>query len=85
MKKNCKKLLSIFLLNILYKILFTTNFVGNTSEFYNFVKNNYPRRNDLLIKIFRKNSMKKFLLAIFFNKFVKKITYNIRNFNNIVL
>jgi len=37
MKKNCRKLLLIFLLNILYKKLFATNFVENTYEFYNFV------------------------------------------------
>jgi len=53
----CKKYLKIllwfflqeiavnFLQNILYKILFTTNFVKNTWKFYNFVINNYPRRN----------------------------------------
>ena len=42
MKKNCRKLLPIFLQNILYKKLFATNFVENTCEFYNFVGNNYP-------------------------------------------
>ena len=37
MKKNCKKLLSIFLQNILYKILFAKTIVRNTYEFYNFI------------------------------------------------
>jgi len=51
MKKIYSKLLLMFLQNILYKTLFTTNFVGNTCEFYNFVGNNDPRRNYLSIKI----------------------------------
>jgi len=58
-KKICKKLLPIFLLNILYKTLFATNFVKNTCKFYNFVENNYPRKNYLSIKIFNKNDKKK--------------------------
>ena len=58
-KKNCRKLLPIFLQNILYKKLFVTNFVENTCEFYNFVGNNYPWRNYLPIKILRINSRKK--------------------------
>jgi len=41
MKKYCRKLLPIFLQNILYKTFFTTNFVENIYEFYNFVRNNY--------------------------------------------
>jgi len=45
--------------NILYKTLFTTNFVGNTYKFYNFVGNNYSQKNYLSIKIFRKNDRKK--------------------------
>jgi len=64
-KKICRKLLPIFLQNILYKTLFVTNFVGNTCEFYNFVGNNYPRRNYLPIKILGKSSRKKPFLAIF--------------------
>ena len=40
MKKNCRKLLPTFSKNILHKKLFTTNFVGNIYEFYNFVENN---------------------------------------------
>jgi len=64
-KKICRKLLSIFLQNILYKTLFATNFVKNTCEFYNFIGNNYPRRNYLSIKILRKNSRKKLFLVIF--------------------
>jgi len=55
----CRKLLPIFLQNILYKTIFATNFVGNTYEFYNFIGNNYPRRNYLPIKILRENSRKK--------------------------
>ena len=58
MKKNCRKLLPIFL----YKY-----FVGNIYEFYNFVKNNYPKRNYLSIKILRKNSGKKFLQFFLIN------------------
>ena len=77
-KKNCKKLLPIFLQNILHKTLFATNFVGNTCKFYNFVGNNYPRRNYLSIKILRKNCKKKSFLANCFNKFVRKISYNMR-------
>jgi len=55
----------MFLQNILYKTFFTTNFVGNIYEFYNFVRNNYPRRNYLSIKIFRKNCREIFFLTIF--------------------
>ena len=44
MKKNCRKLLSIFLQNIWHKTIFTTNFVRNTYEFYNFVENNYTKK-----------------------------------------
>jgi len=71
-KKFCKKLLPIFLQNILYKTFFATNFVRNTCEFYNFVGNNYPRRNYLQIKILRKNDRKKYFFANSFNKFTKK-------------
>ena len=76
--------MSIFLQNVLYKILFTTNFVGNTCEFYNFEGNNYPRRNYIPIKILRKNSKKKSFLANFFNKFAicKKIPCNMRIFSS---
>jgi len=73
MKKNwqqiCKKLLPIFLQNILYKTLFATNFVRNTCEFYNFVGNNYPRR-------------KKSFLANFFNKFARKFSCTIGIFSS---
>ena len=68
----------MFLQNILYKTLFATNFVRNTCEFYNFVGNNYPRRNYLPIKILRKNSRKKPFLAIFFNRFARKFSCNMR-------
>jgi len=77
-KKICKKLLPIFLQNILYKTLFATNFVRNTCKFYNFVGNNYPQKNYLPIKIFRKNGRKKSFLTIFFNKFARKILCNIK-------
>jgi len=68
--------------NILYKTIFATNFVGNTYKFYKFVENYYPRKNYLPIKIFRKNGRKKLFLTIFFNKFVRKIPYNMRNSNS---
>jgi len=61
-KKNCKKLLLIFLQNILYKIFFTPNFVRNTYEFPNFVGNNYLQKNYLLIKILRKIAEKNLFL-----------------------
>jgi len=82
-EKNCKKLLSIFLQNTLYKIFFATNFVwntykfynfvGNTYKFYNFLGNDYPRRNYLLIKILRKMTKKEnFFLQIFLTNLQKK-------------
>jgi len=71
----------MFLQNILYKTLFTTNFVRNTYEFYNFVGNNYSPRNYLPIKILRKNNRKKSFLINFFNKFTRKYPYNIRIFS----
>ena len=61
---------------------FAKYFVGNTCEFYNFVGNNYSRRNYLPIKILRKNSRKKSFLANFFNKFAKKISCNMRIFSS---
>jgi len=65
MKKICRKLLSIFFLqNILYKTIFATNFVRNTSEFFNFVENNYSRKNYLSIKIIKKIVGKNILLQI---------------------
>jgi len=84
MKKNCKKLLLIFLQNILYKTLFAINFIRNTCEFYNFVGNNYPRKNYLSIKIFRKDSRKKSFLIKFFKKFARKFLYNMRICNSIL-
>ena len=91
-KKIYRKLLPIFLQNILYKTLFATSFVRNTCEFYNFVGNNYSPRNYLPIKILRKNSRKKSFLVKFFNKFERKFPCNMRicssafplNFNNII-
>jgi len=75
-KKICKKLLLIFLQNILYKTLSATNFVGNTCKFYNFVGNDYLWRNYLSIKIFTKNGKKPSFLANFFNKLEGKIQCN---------
>ena len=75
-------MLPIFLQNILYKTLFTINFVINTCKFYNFVGNDYPRMNYLSIKIFRKNDSKKFFLINYFNKFARKISYNMRISNS---
>jgi len=63
--------------NILYKTLFATNFVRNTCKFYNFVENNYPRRNYLL-KFLEKNGKKRVFLANSFNKFTRKISYNMK-------
>jgi len=63
--------------NILYKTLFVTNFVENTYKFYNFVRNDYPRRNYPPIKIFRENDRKKSFLANYSNKFTRKISCNI--------
>jgi len=80
-KKISKKLLPILLQNILYKTLFATNFVENTCKFYNFVGNNYPRKNYLPIKILRKISRKKFFLANVFNKFARKFSCNMRIFS----
>jgi len=50
----------------LYKTFFATNFVGNTCKFYNFVGNDYPRRNYLSTKNLRKNSKKKIFSYNFF-------------------
>jgi len=72
MKKFCKKLLPIFLKNILYKILSTTNFVRNTCKIYNFVGNDYPRKNYLPIKILRKISKKNLFLKIFLTNLQEK-------------
>ena len=65
MNKICRKLLPIFLKNVLYKTLFATNFVGNICKFYNFVGNNYTRRNYLSIKILRKIAKKVFSCKFF--------------------
>jgi len=60
MKKNCKKLLSIFLKNILYKTFFVINFVGNTCKFYNFIKNNYQKENTYRLRFLEKMAKKKY-------------------------
>ena len=80
MKKNLQEISTNFFAKYLYKTLFATNFVGNTCKFYNFVGNDYSRRNYLHIKILRKNGRKKSFLANFFNKFVRKISCNKENF-----
>ena len=64
--------------NILYKILFATNFVGNTCKFYNLVGNDYSRRNYLPIKILKQNSRNKSFLGKVFIKFARKILCNMR-------
>jgi len=75
-------LLPIVLQNILYKTPFATNFVGNTCNFYNFVGNNYLQRSYLPIKILSKNGRKKFFSWISFNKFIRKVPYNMKTFSN---
>jgi len=60
----------------LYKTFFTTNFVENTYEFYNFVGNNYLRKNYLPIKIFKINSKKKSFLSNFLKSFKEKSDEN---------
>jgi len=67
--------------NILYKTLFATNMVGNNYKFYNFTENNSPR-NYIPIKILRKNGNKKSFLTYSFNKFTRKISYNIKKFSS---
>jgi len=67
------------------KTLFATNFVGNTYKFYNFVGNNYPRRNYLPIKFLEKMAEKKSFLTIFFNKFPRKISYNMKFFSSFII
>ena len=47
------------------KTIFTANFTGNISEFYNFVGNNYPQKNYLSIKIPRQNNKKNLFLQNF--------------------
>jgi len=66
----------------LYKTLFTTNFIRNTCKFYNFVGNDYPQSNYLLIKIFRKKGRKKIFCVNVFNKFARKIACNMRIFSS---
>jgi len=53
--------------NILYKTLFTTNFIENTYKLYNFVGITCQ------LKFLENIAEKKSFLANFFNKFVKKI------------
>jgi len=64
----------------MYKIRFR-----NTYKFYNFVGNDYPQMNYLLIKILRKNNRKKYFLANFFNKFASKISCNTRFTSSVFL
>jgi len=72
MKKKLQEIAANFLQNILYKTLFTINFVRNTYEFNNFVGNNYPQKNYLPIKILKKNSRKKSVFLQFFLTNLKK-------------
>ena len=80
MKKKLQEIAANFLQHILYKTLFATNFVGNTCEFYNFVGNNYSRRNYLQIKILRKNNRKKSFLAIFLTNLQENFRVIYENF-----
>jgi len=75
MKKKCRKLLTIFLWNILYKTLFETKFVGTWGT--NVEK--YPWRNYLPNKILIKNSRKKYFLAVFLTN-LQKNSHVIREF-----
>jgi len=69
----------------LYKILFAKNkIIKYTYEFYSFIKNNYSHKNYFTIKIFRKND-KNSLFLQFFNKFIKKILFNMKISNNIYI
>jgi len=67
MKKNLRNYYQFFL----YKTLFTPNFIRNIYKFYNIVKNNYPRKNYIPIKILNKNNRKKYFFINYFNKFKK--------------
>jgi len=65
--------------NILHKMFFAKNFVENNCEFNKFVGNNYPQKNYFPIQIRRKITKKKSFLTKFYNKFVGKISRNIKN------
>jgi len=71
-KKFARNYYHFFLQNILYKTLFATKFVGNTYKFYNFVENNYPRRNYLQIKILEKMTEKSLFLQMFLTNLQEK-------------
>jgi len=75
-------LLSIFLKNILYKKIFTTNFVRNIYELYNFIGNNYPRRNICHLRFLEKITRKSFILQICLTNLQEKsrIIYNMKIF-----
>ena len=62
MKKNCRKLLPIFLQNVFYKTFFTTIFVGNTYDCYDFVGNNYPQRITCQLRFLEKIAEKSLFL-----------------------
>jgi len=72
--------------NILYK-LFATIFVWILTNFYNFIRNNYPWSNYLQIKILRKNNRKKYFLVNFVNKFAEKSSCSMRMriFSNVIV
>jgi len=72
-------LLPIVLPNILYKILFIKKFVGNDCKFYNFVRNNYPRRITYQLKLLEKMAKQVFSCK-FFKKFAK--TKNAMKYEN---
>jgi len=80
MRNNLQEIAVIFFFEkiFLYKTLFIVTIVGNTCKFYNFVGNNNPRWNYLLIKILRKNGKNKPFLANFLNKFARKISCNMK-------
>jgi len=63
-------------------MFFVKNFVENICTFYNFVRNNYLRRNYPPIKIHKTNNKKKNCSAKFYNKFVGEISQNIKNSNS---
>jgi len=75
-KKKLQEIATIFFAKYFYKTLFAHNFVRYICKFYNFVGNDYSRRNYLPIKILRKNCRKMSFIAKIFNKFARKIPCN---------
>ena len=62
-------------------MIFATNFIGNNCQFYNCVGNNYPQKKYILNK-FLTNYRKKSFFCKYFNKFTRKISYNMRIFSS---